>query len=159
MSSTLPASAHNVQQALLAAGIDAEVVELPDSTRTAVEAATAVGCDVGAIANSLVFLADDEPLLVMTSGAHRVDVTALAQRLGKQRIRRASAEQVRAATGQAIGGVAPVGHPSPLETVVDEDLAGHDTIWAAAGTPHALFRTTFPELVRLTQGTVLSVVA
>nr|WP_211223223.1 YbaK/EbsC family protein [Propionicicella superfundia] len=156
---SLPASAQKVADALAAAGITGAVRILPDSARTAAEAATAIGCDVGAIANSLVFLADGEPLLVMTSGAHRVDVVALATRLGKQKISRASADQVRAATGQAIGGVAPVGHPAPIETVVDVDLAEFDEIWAAGGTPHALFPTTYDDLLRITDGAPVSVVA
>jgi prolyl-tRNA editing enzyme YbaK/EbsC (Cys-tRNA(Pro) deacylase) len=113
---------------------------------------------VGAIANSLVFWSDGEPLLVMTSGGHRVDTHALAARLRRQAIRRATPEQVRDATGQAIGGVAPTGHPSPLTTIVDEDLAGYPEIWAAGGTPHTVFPLTFDDLVRLTGGTVSSVV-
>ncbi len=107
---------------------------------------------MGAIANSLVFWSDDEPLLVMTSGAHRVDTAALAERLGRGAIRRATPEQVLAATGQPIGGVAPTGHPAALTTVVDEDLAAFDEIWAAGGTPHTVFPLTFDELVRVTGG-------
>jgi prolyl-tRNA editing enzyme YbaK/EbsC (Cys-tRNA(Pro) deacylase) len=132
-------------------------VTLPDSTRTAAEAAAALGVEVGAIANSLVFLADGEPLLVMASGAHRVDTTGLAARLGVGRIERATPEQVRAATGQTVGGVSPVGHPSPLRAVVDADLDGYPELWAAAGTPHSVFRTSFAELVALTGGTALPV--
>ena len=93
----------------------------------------------------------------MTSGAHRVDTAALAQRLGLGKIHRATPEQVREATGQAIGGVAPTGHPSPLRTIVDEDLAGYPEIWAAGGTPHTVFPMTYDELVRLTDGTVAKV--
>lgn len=159
MSQPLPASAQNVENALAAAGVHGAVRVLPDSCRTAAEAAEAVGCEIGAIANSLVFLADGEPLLVMTSGAHRVDVSALAARLGKSGIVRATADQVRTATGQVIGGVAPIGHPAPLETVVDVDLAAFEEIWAAAGTPHSLFATTYAELLRLTGGAPTSVVA
>jgi prolyl-tRNA editing enzyme YbaK/EbsC (Cys-tRNA(Pro) deacylase) len=150
----LPARSVVVAQALADAGVRGTVVELPDSARTAAEAAAALGCQVGQIANSLVFWADGHPLLVMTSGRHRVDTAALARRLGRASIHRATPEQVRAATGQAIGGVAPVGHPAPLETVVDESLAEHQEIWAAAGTPHTVFPTTFDELVRLTGGAV-----
>jgi prolyl-tRNA editing enzyme YbaK/EbsC (Cys-tRNA(Pro) deacylase) len=141
-----------VAAALHEAGAVGEPLELPASTRTAAEAAAALGCDVGAIANSLVFLADGEPLLVMTSGAHRVATAALAARLGVGRIERAAPEQVRAATGQPIGGVAPVGHPSRLPTVVDTLLQQHDRIWAAAGTARSVFPTTFAELVRITNG-------
>jgi prolyl-tRNA editing enzyme YbaK/EbsC (Cys-tRNA(Pro) deacylase) len=153
----LPPSARNVQAALAAAGSGSDVVVLPDSARTAAEAAAALGCDVGAIANSLVFMADGKPLLVMTSGSHRVDTAALAGRLGKGRIVRADADEVRAATGQAIGGVAPIGHPTRLETLIDIALASYDEVWAAGGTPHAIFATTYDELVRLTQGTEMKV--
>lgn len=146
-----------VRDALRAAGIDGEVIVLPDAAATAVAAAAAVGVEVGAIANSLVFWADGAPLLVMTSGAHRVDTTALAQRLGKGSIARASVDQVREATGQVIGGVAPAGHPAPLETIVDEDLAAYPQIWAAGGTPHTVFPLTFAQLVTLTSGTVRKV--
>jgi prolyl-tRNA editing enzyme YbaK/EbsC (Cys-tRNA(Pro) deacylase) len=154
---SLPARIRLVHDALRAAGIAGAIVVLPDAASTAALAAAALGVEVGAIANSLVFWSDDEPLLVMTSGAHRVDTTLLAERLGRGRIRRATPEQVREATGQAIGGVAPTGHPAPLATVVDEDLAGYPEIWAAGGTPHTVFPLTFDELVRLTGGTVAKV--
>nr|WP_237419081.1 YbaK/EbsC family protein [Kitasatospora sp. SID7827] len=130
---------------------------MADSTRTAAEAAAALGCEVGAIANSLVFLSDGEPVLVLTSGRHRVDTAALAARWGRGPLRRATPEQVREATGQAIGGVAPVGHPRPLPTVVDLALTDYPRLWAAAGTPHAVFPTTAEELLRLTGGTLLPV--
>ncbi|GAC1440471.1 MAG: YbaK/EbsC family protein [Mycobacteriales bacterium] len=142
-----------VADILRAAGAAGEPVELADAARTAAQAAAALGCEVGAIASSLVFRADDDPLLVMTSGAHRVDTTHLAGLLGVSRVGRADAELVRTATGYAIGGVAPVGHPAPLRTLVDVTLADHDVVWAAAGHPHAVFPTTFDELVRLTGGT------
>jgi prolyl-tRNA editing enzyme YbaK/EbsC (Cys-tRNA(Pro) deacylase) len=153
----LPATAQRVQDALAAAGVTAQVRQLPDAARTAAAAAEALGCAVGAIANSLIFMADDAPLLVMTSGAHRVDVVALAERLGKARIKRATPDQVRAATGQAIGGVAPVGHPAAVETVVDADLERYGEIWAAGGTPHTVFPTTFKELLGLTGGSAVAV--
>ncbi len=153
----LPPSARIVQDALAAAGSASGVVVLPDSARTAAEAAAALECEVGAIANSLVFMADGGPLLVMTSGAHRVDTAALARRVGKAQIVRATADEVRSATGQAIGGVAPVGHPARLETLIDVALAAYEQIWAAGGTPHAIFATTYPELVRMTQGTPVEV--
>lgn len=155
--SPLPARSRLVHDALRAAGIPGEIVVLPDAASTAVLAAEALGVEVGAIANSLVFWSDDEPLLVMTSGAHRVDTAALAGRLGRGAIRRATPEQVRDATGQAIGGVAPTGHPAPLPTVVDEDLARYPEIWAAGGTPHTVFPLTFDELVTLTGGAVAKV--
>ncbi|MCT2087111.1 YbaK/EbsC family protein [Microbacterium enclense] len=157
MSVSLPARSRLVAAALERAGIAGEIVVLPDAAHTAALAAEALGIEVGAIANSLVFWSDDEPLLVMTSGAHRVDTAALAARLGRGGIRRASPEQVLAATGQPIGGVAPTGHPAPLTTVVDEDLAAFPQIWAAGGTPHTVFPLTFEELVRLTDGTVATV--
>ncbi|CAM5778746.1 YbaK/EbsC family protein [Cellulomonas persica] len=151
---SLPARSQAVAQALADAGVEGSVVELPDSARTAVEAAAALGCQVGQIANSLVFWSDGRPLLVLTSGRHRVDTGALARRLGRPSIERATPEQVRSATGQAIGGVAPLGHPAPLETVVDESLAQYERLWAAGGTPHTVFPTTFEELVRVTGGAV-----
>jgi len=153
----LPTRSRLVHDALRAAGIPGDIVVLPDAASTAALAAEALGIEVGAIANSLVFWSDDEPLLVMTSGAHRVDTAALAERLGRGKIRRATPEQVREATGQAIGGVAPTGHPARLTTVVDEDLARYPEIWAAGGTPHTVFPLTFDELVRLTGGTVMKV--
>ena len=153
----LPARSRLVHEALRAAGIAGEIVVLPDAASTAALAASALGVEVGAIANSLVFWSNDAPLLVMTSGAHRVDTTALAERLGRGDIRRATPDQVREATGQAIGGVAPTGHPAPIATIVDEDLARHPELWAAGGTPHTVFPLTFDELVRVTGGTVAKV--
>lgn len=157
MSPDLPARSRLVADRLVEAGIPGRIVVLPDAASTAALAAAALGVEVGAIANSLVFWSDGEPLLVMTSGAHRVDTAALAARLGRAEIRRATPEQVRDATGQAIGGVAPTGHPAPLRTVVDEALAGHPQIWAAGGTAHTVFPLTFDELVALTRGTVAKV--
>ncbi len=155
----LPARSQIVQQHLIDAGVTAQVRVLPDSARTAAEAAAALGCDVGAIASSLVFLADGEPLLVMTSGRHRVDTGVLAKEAGADEVVMASAKQVRDVTGQAIGGVAPVGHPAPVRTVIDEALREYPTVWAAGGTPHAVMPLTFDELVLLTGGTVLRVAA
>lgn len=157
MTDALPTRSRLVAASLAAAGIPGKIVVLPDAASTAALAAAALGIEVGAIANSLVFWSDDEPLLVMTSGAHRVDTTALARRLGRGAIRRATPEQVLAATGQPIGGVAPTGHPAPLTTIVDEDLAAFAEIWAAGGTPHTVFPLTFDELARLTGGTVARV--
>jgi prolyl-tRNA editing enzyme YbaK/EbsC (Cys-tRNA(Pro) deacylase) len=153
----LPTRSRLVHDSLRAAGINGDIVVLPDAAATAPLAAAALGVDVGAIANSLVFWSDGEPLLVMTSGAHRVDTAALASRLGRGAIQRATAEQVREATGQVIGGVAPTGHPAPLTTIVDEALAAFPEIWAAGGTPHTVFPLTFDELVRVTGGTVAKV--
>lgn len=157
MTANLPARSRIVHDALRAAGIPGDIVVLPDAASTAPLAAAALGVEVGAIANSLVFWSDGEPLLVMTSGAHRVDTAALAERLGRGKIARATADQVRDATGQAIGGVAPTGHPAPLMTIVDEALAAFPQIWAAGGTPHTVFPLTFDELVHVTGGTVARV--
>jgi prolyl-tRNA editing enzyme YbaK/EbsC (Cys-tRNA(Pro) deacylase) len=143
MSEPLPTRSRLVREALDQAGIAGSIVTLPDAAATAPQAAAALGVEVGAIANSLVFWSDGAALLVMTSGAHRVDTDALARRLGRTQIRRASPEQVREATGQAIGGVAPTGHPRRLTTIVDRSLADHPRIWAAAGTPHTVFPLTF----------------
>ncbi len=127
-----------------------EVVILPDSAHTAALAAAALGCEVGAIANSLLFEADDGPVLVLTSGAHRVDTAALAPRIGAGRLRRATPELVRAATGQVIGGVSPLGHPAPVPTYLDPWLRRHRDVWAAAGHPAAVYRTSADELLRMT---------
>lgn len=145
-----------VQAALRAAGAAGEVRILPEPAPTAAAAAAQLGAPVGAIANSLVFAADGQPLLVLTSGAHRVDTAFLGSLLGA-RIRRADADLVRAATGQPIGGVAPVGHPAPLRTVVDSALARYPVLWAAGGVPHAVFPTSYDELVALTSGTPVAV--
>jgi len=146
-----------VRAALRAAGIADEVRVLGTTAPTAAAAAEQLGCPVGAIANSLVFEADGEPLLVLTSGAHRVQTETLAERIGVDAIRRASAEFVRAATGQAIGGVAPLGHPAPVRTLVDEALAAYEVIWAAAGHHQTVFPTTFAQLVAATGGMVVAV--
>lgn len=139
-------------QALAQAGLHDRVHELADSARTAAAAASALGCDVGAIGNSLVFTADGAPVLVLTSGAHRVDVERLAAALGAASVVRATPEQVRQATGYAIGGVAPVGHPAPMPVLVDEDLHQHPKVWVAAGHPHAVFWATYQELLAMTGG-------
>lgn len=147
------ASNVRVQEALDAAGVSAEVRRLPESTHTAVAAADVLGCAVGAIANSLVFMADDEPLLVMASGAAKVDTTRLADLLSVGQVRRATPEEVRAATGFPIGGVAPVGHPGSLQTLIDVDLAQFPEIWAAGGTPDSIVGLTYVGLVTATGGT------
>jgi len=146
-----------VAAALAERGSTGAVRVLPDSARTAAQAAAALGCEVGAIANSLLFDAAGAPLLVMTSGAHRVDTAKLAADLDVSSIRRADADFVRRHTGQAIGGVSPVGHPSPVRTLVDRWLARYDVIWAAAGHPHAVFPTTYAELLALTDGAPVDV--
>lgn len=126
---------------------------LPDAVHTAVAAAAALNVDVGQIANSLVFDADGQALLVLTSGAHRVDTAKVAALVGAASLRRATPDFVRVHTGQPIGGVAPLGHPKPVRTLVDAVLAQYDEIWAAGGIPHAVFPTTYAELVRVTAGT------
>ncbi len=127
------------------------VREFPASARTAAEAAAAIGCGVGQIAKSLIFrgAVSGRPVLVIASGANRVDLEKAGALVG-ERLAKADADFVRAATGFAIGGVPPVGHVTPPATLIDADLAGHDTIWAAAGTPHAVFRLTPDDLRRIT---------
>ncbi len=153
-----------VADVLAAQGMTDRVLEITEPTHTAQAAADYLGCEVGAIANSLVFSAtggafadEGEPVLVMTSGSHRVDTSALAPRIGATNIGRAKPEVVKSATGQVIGGVAPVGHPAPLPTFVDPVLAGYPEIWAAAGIAASVFRLTYDELVAITGGTVVEV--
>ena len=134
-----------------------EVVILPDAVHTAVLAAEALGCPVGAIANSLLFDAGGRPALILTSGAHRVDTTATAARIGVPALERATPEFVREHTGQVIGGVSPLAHPSPVPTYLDTDLRRFDEIWAAAGHPAAVFSTTYDELLRMTGATEIEV--
>jgi prolyl-tRNA editing enzyme YbaK/EbsC (Cys-tRNA(Pro) deacylase) len=146
-------NAENVAGRLVELGAAGQVVELPEPAPTAAAAAEQLGCPVGAIANSLVFDADGEPLLVLTSGAHRVDTVQVAALVGAAKVRRATPEFVKAATGQPIGGVAPVGHPEPIRTLVDIWLEKYEVVWAAAGHPHTVFPTSYTELLRMTGGT------
>jgi len=139
-----------VEAALRMAGIEPRVRVLPETAPTAVAAAEQIGCPVAAIANSLIFDAAGTPLLVLTSGAHRVDTGKLAAHVGVSKLSRASAEFVRQHTGQVIGGVAPVGHPARIRSLIDETLAGYDEIWAAAGHPHTVFPTTYDQLLAAT---------
>lgn len=150
------ASVLRVRQALDQAGLATEIVELPGAARTAKAAADFLGCDVGQIANSLVFRGErsDQPLLVMSSGAKRVDLRRLAEIAGEP-IGKADAEFVRRTTGFAIGGVAPVGHSAPLRTFVEESLAAYGEIWAAGGHPHTVFRLTYADLLRVTRGSAI----
>jgi prolyl-tRNA editing enzyme YbaK/EbsC (Cys-tRNA(Pro) deacylase) len=127
-----------------------EIVILPDSVHTAALAAEALGCEVGAIANSLLFDADTTPVLILTSGAHRVDTTKVATTLGVSKLKRASPDFVREHTGQVIGGVSPIGHPAPVPTYLDPWLRKYDVIWAGAGHPAAVYSTTYDELVTMT---------
>ncbi|AOS65093.1 YbaK/EbsC family protein [Actinoalloteichus hymeniacidonis] len=151
-----------VAAALIAAGLDesAQRIRILESdVKTAAQAADAVGVDVGAIANSLIFDAGPAPLLALTSGAHRADTTLLASAIGAQQVGRAKPDYVRLHTGQVIGGVSPVGHPVPITTLIDAALQQYPVIWAAAGHPKAVYPSTFEELVRLTGGRVLDVAA
>jgi len=142
-----------VNDILQAAGLPGRVRMLDEAVATAKAAAQYLGCPVGAIANSLIFATDrGEPLLIMTSGAHRVDMIKVGELLGVE-LRRATPEFVRQHTGQPIGGVAPVGHPKPVRTIVDRALAEFDELWAAGGVPHAVFPLSYGELLILTSGT------
>lgn len=134
-----------------------EIVILPDTVHTAALAAEALGCEVGAIANSLLFDADGTPVLILTSGAHRVDTGLVRTSIGGPALRRAKPEFVREHTGQVIGGVSPIGHPAPLTTYLDPWLQRHEVVWAAAGHPAAVFSTTYDELLDLTGATPLDV--
>jgi prolyl-tRNA editing enzyme YbaK/EbsC (Cys-tRNA(Pro) deacylase) len=144
-------NARRVQAAFAAAGVPIEVVEFDESTRTAAEAAAAIGTSVAQIAKSLVFLAGEQPLLVITSGANRVSTEKLAALVGVP-VRRADADAVRRATGFPVGGVPPLGHAAPLRILLDRDLLAFEEIWAAAGTPNSVFRIAPAALVRVTGG-------
>jgi prolyl-tRNA editing enzyme YbaK/EbsC (Cys-tRNA(Pro) deacylase) len=154
----LPPAARRVQDALAARGVDTTIVYLERAARTSAEAAAAVGCRVDQIAKSLVFrlTTTGTPLLVIASGANRVDEARVGGLVGAP-LGKADAEFVRAHTGFAIGGVAPLAHPAPLTTLIDQHLLEWDRIWAAAGHPHTVFPLTPAELVRLTGGRVVAV--
>ena len=128
-------------------GIDPDVRRFPEGTKTAEDAARAIGCDVAQIVKSLVFMADDRPVMAFTSGANRVDEARLAEAVGAAVVRRATPDEARAATGFAVGGTPPFGHPDRLTCVVDRDLLNWSEIWAAAGTPDAVFPLTPGELL------------
>ena len=147
----------DASDARTAIGEASRVIVLTEGVHTAVAAAEALGITVGQIANSLIFDADGEPLLVLTSGAHRVDTAKVSAGLGVGRLRRATPEFVREHTGQPIGGVAPLGHPKQVRTLVDTALGQYEVIWAAGGVPQAVFPTTYPELLRVTAGTATDV--
>jgi prolyl-tRNA editing enzyme YbaK/EbsC (Cys-tRNA(Pro) deacylase) len=156
----LSAAAQRVQDALKALGVTSQVVELPESTRSAAEAAQAIGCRVEQIVKSLVFRgrSTNRPILAVVSGGNRVDEEKLAV-LVAEPVAKADAEYVRQRTGYAIGGVPPVGHVESLVCVVDEDLLQYEQIWAAAGTPRAVFQLTPADLQRITDGRAVSVAA
>ena len=139
MTDTLPRPAAAIVQAGHRLGLDLEVREFPEGTRTAVDAARAVGCDVDQIVKSLVFVADGTPVLVLTSGGNRVDPVKVARLTGAAAVRKADADEARTATGFAIGGTPPFGHPRPLQVLVDRDLTRFELVWAAAGTPRHVF--------------------
>ncbi|ROR92052.1 YbaK/EbsC family protein [Nocardioides aurantiacus] len=157
------------REALAARGGTGEVVVLPEGVHTAALAAQALGCEVGAIANSLLFAvpgapgatgpAEGTPLLLLTSGAHRVDTAAVAGRIGVPALQRARPDFVRHHTGQVIGGVSPLGHPAPVPTYLDPWLRRHEVVWAAAGHPAAVFSATAEELLRMTGATEVDVEA
>lgn len=155
--SELPRQAKKVLEAGLELGLELEVREFPDGTRTARDAARAVGCAVEQIVKSLVFMADGRPVLVLTSGGNRVDAGKVARELGAADVRKADADQARAATGYAIGGTPPFGHARPVELLIDRDLSSLDTLWAAAGTPHHVFPISSGELIRVSGGRVCDV--
>jgi Cys-tRNA(Pro) deacylase len=158
MSAELKSSAQKVQEALRRRGLTCEVAQMQAATRTAEDAARAVGCEVGQIVKSLVFESEQShrPILVVASGANRVNEKTLAQHISEP-AKMANAEFVREMTGFAIGGVPPLGHRHPLKIFIDEDLLEYEEIWAAAGTPHAVVKLTPDELKMITNGTVISV--
>ena len=138
-------------------GHPVEVRRFPEGTKTASDAARAIGCEVGQIVKSLVFTADGQPVLALTSGANRVDTTRLARLLDADQVRRATPEEARSATGFAVGGTPPFGFPGPVRAFLDRDLLAHAEVWAAAGTPDSVFRTTPEELLRTTGAEVVDV--
>lgn len=146
-----------VAAAVAAVGIEPAITILEDEARTALAAAQQLGCEVGAIANSLVFNCDGTPLLVMASGAARVDTDVLARNLGAAAITKANPAFVSSATGQVIGGVAPTGHPARLRTVVDHTLVGYPVVWTAAGTPNSVMPLTYQQLLAVTDGVEMAV--
>lgn len=148
-------SIEKFRAALAEKGGTGEIVVLPDSVHTAALAAEALGCEVGAIANSLLFDSDGSPVLVLTSGAHRVDTAKVEPITGP--LKRAKPDFVKQTTGQVIGGVSPIAHPAPVPTYVDSWLRRYDVVWAAAGHPAAVFSTTFDELVAMTGATEIEV--
>jgi prolyl-tRNA editing enzyme YbaK/EbsC (Cys-tRNA(Pro) deacylase) len=151
-------SAQAVADALIAAGVTGPFLEFDATTKTAADAARALECDVGAIASCLVFVLDDEPIVILKSGAFRVDLDLFSALVGGDATRRATPDEVRAATGQPIGGVSPVNWPGALRVFIDDSLANYEQVWAACGTPNAVFATTYDELVRLTGATPVTLI-
>lgn len=140
------------------AGRNPDVRRFPQGTKTADDAARAIGCGVGQIVKSLVFMADDAPVIALTSGSNRVDEEKLSLQTGAGVMRRATPEEAKAATGFAIGGTPPFGHPEPVPTLIDEDLLGYDEVWAAAGAPDSVFPISPDDLIRLSRGAVVDLV-
>lgn len=153
MAEELSRSAKRIQDVLSSLGTDLEVVQLPSTTRTAADAATAIGCTVGQIAKSILFrtVKEKKPILVIASGPNRVNEARIAEFLGEP-IEKADAAYVRERTGFAIGGVPPIGHAEPIYTIIDEDLLKLGELWAAAGTPNSVFKLSAPRLVEMTAG-------
>jgi len=158
MSESLSASAQKVQESLRGLGMDCRVLELPGSTRTAADAASAVGCRVEQIAKSVIFQGktSDKPVMVIASGSNRVNEKRLRDLISEP-VKKADADFVRQHTGFAIGGVPPVGHANPIEIYIDQDLMRYPEIWAAAGTPHAVFKLTPQELAAMTKGKTVDI--
>lgn len=159
MTADLHRNSRRVVDAAAAAGLAIDVVRFPDGTRTAADAAAAIGCEVGAIVKSIVCWSDQGAVLVLTSGRNRVDYAKVAAVLGVGGVRRADADEARAATGFPIGGTAPFGHPQPLPVLCDADLLGYDQVWAAAGTPDTVFALTPAALVEASRARVADVAA
>lgn len=158
MSTTLSPSAQKIQTLLHSLGYDYTVIEHADSTRTAQEAADRAGCELGQIVKSMIFIGQQtgKPILVLTSGANRVDEKRISEYAGEG-ISRPQADFVRSVTGFAIGGVPPIGHVQKMETYIDEDFLTHETVWAAAGTPNAIFELSTEALQKMTGGKVVRV--
>jgi len=156
MRDDLRKSARRVQAVLDGYGLELSVVEFKESTRTSQEAADAIGCEVGQIAKTLIFVCKTsrEPVCVIASGANRVDEKKLRAHLD-EKVEKADADFVLLHTGYAIGGIPPVGYDTPLRTLIDEDLLRYETVWSAAGTPHAVFRLKPRDLVTITGGTIV----
>jgi prolyl-tRNA editing enzyme YbaK/EbsC (Cys-tRNA(Pro) deacylase) len=149
-------SARRVADNLRAAGVNGPFLEFDESTKTAADAALALACDVGAIASCLVFVMDGEPVVILKSGAFRVDTDLFASLVGGTNVRRASPDEVREATGHPIGGVSPVNWPGELRVFIDDSLEAYDVVWSACGTPNAVFATSFEELKALTNARPVS---
>ncbi len=149
-------SARRVAEALQSRGVEGPFLEFDASTKTAADAARALHCDVGAIASCLVFVLDDTPVVIIKSGAFRVDSALFAELVHGVIVRQATPEEVRVATGQAIGGVSPINWPGTVRVFIDDSLASYERVWSACGTPNAVFATTFEELRALTGATALT---